>query len=80
MCRRDGEDGLGMPEELDAAPPLTVSFVGPKRERRPAGRWTEATRDIEVVLPASSREGPRNGIVTPEPALTKVLAQLEDIR
>ena len=64
LCRRIGQEGRGSPDGLDATPPLTAAFVGPTEGRSVPGHWVESTRDIEVVLPASSREGMRSGTVT----------------
>jgi hypothetical protein len=56
-CRRKGSEGLRPPESVKVAKPLEANFVGPATEQEQPDGVVEATRDIEVTLPAIPKLG-----------------------
>ena len=63
-CRRMGTEGLRLPESVKAAGPLEASFVGPATVQEQSGGVAEATRNVEVTLPAIPELGSRAAELT----------------
>jgi Protein of unknown function (DUF1573) len=59
FCRRKGAQGLRLPESVKVAGPLKASFVGPASVQEQPDGFDEATRVVEVALPAIAELGPR---------------------
>jgi hypothetical protein len=56
-CRRIGDDGRAAPESVKASPGLSASFMGDVQEQAHPDGLIEATRELEVTLPAAQETG-----------------------
>jgi hypothetical protein len=61
VCRRKGDEGRRSPESIEAREPLQASFDGPAAEQEQPDGLVEATRDVEVSIPATEETGLRQG-------------------
>lgn len=61
ICRRQDGDGRDAPSWAKAAGPLNASFLGPASVATFPGGVVEATRVVEVSIPADSGVGQRRG-------------------
>jgi hypothetical protein len=57
LCRRREGEGRTLPGRIEVAAPLQAAFKGAASEKPDIEGWVESTRDVEVVLPPSSKAG-----------------------
>jgi hypothetical protein len=61
--RRVGTEGNTLPTRVEAESPLVARFLGDSREETESAGVTSRTRDVEIILPTSSKPGAhRNSI------------------
>lgn len=61
VCRRIGDQGRGVPENLVASEPIIASFVGPIEETRHPHGLIEATRTVQAICPPRRRRARNAG-------------------
>ena len=61
VARRQGAEGLELPERVSANSPLTAVFLGNGETKFGENGLTEAARDVEVGLPALRSTGSQRG-------------------
>jgi len=62
-CRRRGDEGRDAPDSVEAVPPLSARFLGSAQVSERPGGVVEAIQDVEILLPASTKEGPKRGTI-----------------
>ena len=62
-ARRVGAEGEGFPSSVEGRPPLTARYVGGPVQDQSSDDVTSTHRDAEVMLPADSRPGAKQGLL-----------------
>jgi len=62
-ARRRGAQGRSLPSKLSASSPLVIAFNGEATSSIGAVGFTEATREVEVTIPAGNTTGVRRGAI-----------------
>ena len=57
VCRRSGNEGLGLPAAVVAAPPLSAQFPGEDDEVKGQDGLIQASRNLRITVPPSDQPG-----------------------